>query len=81
MKIFINRSIPHNLEELKLINCKIHASTTYQLLETLNERSYIRKLALVKANLNEASIKVLVDYIRYQRFLIDLDISWNGLRP
>eukprot|EP00347_Sterkiella_histriomuscorum_P014450 403360819 len=50
------------------------------LIKMLNDRCYIRKLALVNAGLNDQSIKILVDFLKSSR-LTDLDISWNGLKP
>lgn len=58
------RPIPHHLEELKIVNCKIHTSTTQLLMEYLNEKASISKLGLVNANLNEVGIKSLIQLIK-----------------
>lgn len=41
----------------------------------------MRKLSLAGAQINEASLALLAEIVDHSRNLIDLDISWNGLRP
>ena len=70
------------MEELRIINCKISQNGSYKLLNTIYEgNSQLRKLSLAGANLNEQSLGLLAGIVTYVRSLIDLDISWNGIRP
>lgn len=41
----------------------------------------LKKLSLVRANLNVEAIEILSDIIARSKSLIELDISWNELRP
>ncbi|CDW89852.1 UNKNOWN [Stylonychia lemnae] len=80
LKPLIAKSLPYHLEELRIINCKISSTTTDELLNCLYDRCFLRKLALVNANLQESGMKTLINYLQESR-LTDLDISWNGLKP
>ena len=51
------------------------------LLTNLIERSYLRKLSLVEANLNEETMPVLCEFIQTNRCIEAIDISWNKMRP
>lgn len=79
--LITTNSVPHNLEELRLVNCKISAQATTAVLDALMHRSCLKKLGLVNACLKEPScLKKLIQFVRGSRYLIDLDISWNGLK-
>lgn len=52
----VRKRPPENLEVLRLSHCRINWKITKELLDNLKVRSYLRKLELVKANLNEFSI-------------------------
>lgn len=39
------------------------------------------KLALVNASITESNIKTLENLLKTQRYLIEIDISWNSLVP
>jgi Ran GTPase-activating protein (RanGAP) involved in mRNA processing and transport len=70
------------LEDLRLSHCRINWKTTQQLLTTLStQRCFLRKLQLVKANLNEFSTEILGDVLRFARSITHLDISWNAMAP
>jgi len=73
----MHKKFPNNLETLRLSHCKINWRTTQDLLMAVKQRSFLRQLELIKVNLNEFSIKVLVDVIKENRTLTHLDISWN----
>eukprot|EP00347_Sterkiella_histriomuscorum_P002614 403367462 len=77
----LKRTFPRNLEDLKITNCKIISSQTFQILKSIKENSYLRKLSLVKASLSDHCISMLCQILQSSRHLIDLDISWNSLRP
>ena len=78
LKPLFSKAFPNNLRELRIINCKIHCSVTEKLIQALNERSSLQRLALVNTNLSDSCMRELVEYIKDSR-LTDLDISWNGL--
>ena len=58
LKIF-----PNNLAVLKIERCQISREATLALVQTLQEKSYIRTLALVGVNLDEESIAELCVYL------------------
>jgi hypothetical protein len=50
LKTILNfRYLPYHLEELRLVNCKTSAQAISSLLEALEERNYLKRLALVNA--------------------------------
>jgi hypothetical protein len=52
---------------------------TFKLLSLLNEKSYVKKLGLVKANLSDGPCFFqLLKLIKESQFLSELDLSWNG---
>jgi len=70
------------LEELRIINCKISPKSTLKILQQIDEGNcQLRKLSLAGAQINENSLALLAEIVENSRNLIDLDISWNGLRP
>ena len=77
------KPIPHQLEELRLVNCgKLSPVVTCRLLDFLNEKSYIRKLSLVNAGISDdICLKKLSLLMHHSRVLTELDISWNRIRP
>ena len=81
MKVILQRGIPNHLEELRIENCKIDASTTKKLIEYLNIRCYTRKIALVQANLNDESFKSFCEFFVDSSNIKEIDISWNQLKP
>ena len=76
--IINEKSIPHHLEELRIINCKISSNAMAMLLDTLNRRNFIKRLSLVNANLgNENCISKLNTLIVNTRY----DSSQTCLLP
>jgi Ran GTPase-activating protein (RanGAP) involved in mRNA processing and transport len=50
LKIIVGlRYIPYHLEELRLVNCKISPQSMSVFLDVLEDRNYIKRLALVNA--------------------------------
>jgi len=76
----LKRPFPKNLEELRIVNCKISPVSTHKLLQAVSE-SQLKKLSLSGAQINEAGLDLLSGMLAHLRSLMDLDISWNGLRP
>ena len=63
------KAIPYQLEELRLVNC-VHMTslTASALLDGLNEKSFIKKLSLVNASINdEICVKKLATLISTSR--------------
>ena len=58
--------LDYQLDELRIVNCKISSSTTEQLLRNLRERSQLSKLHLVNANVSGATLNVLCDLLKTQ---------------
>lgn len=56
-------------------------SISFQMLEILTEKSYLKRLGLVNAKLNHDSFLMLCDYVRLSNDLIEIDLSWNQLTP
>lgn len=84
MRILLaNKRIPKQLEALRIMNCfKMSTVVTSRLLDALIDKSYIKRLSLVSAQINnEICISKLITFIKNSKFLTELDISWNGIRP
>lgn len=78
----MERPMPKNLDELRIINCKISPVSIHKILSTLEcGNSHLRRLSLAGVGLNELGLDMLAEIVDHVRSLIDLDISWNGLRP
>jgi len=77
---FFQRKIPKNIDEFRLIECKISSSVIDDLLRGLAS-SQIRKVALAEANINKSNVGHIFDLVSQSRHLIELDISWNSLSP
>ena len=75
----LHRPAPHALEELRIENCKISTHFVNTILEELRDRCPLRKLALVRAKLNEISLMLLTEIVEVYPFLVAIDISWNEL--
>ena len=71
----MERRIPYNLEELKLIDCKIHAAQISQLMNQLTEHSQIKKLALVGVHHNIRSFDALVEFVEASETIQEIDLS------
>ena len=67
--------------ELHLIEAKCRESATELLLDNMKERTYLRKLSLVRSSINDKSFKSLVGLVKTAKMLTSLDISWNKLVP
>jgi len=54
--LFTLKNVPLHLEELRLVNCgKISSLATQRVLDAITEKSYIKKLSLVAASMNDDS--------------------------
>lgn len=76
----LQRARPLNLDELHLYFCRINWQVTQQLLELLKEKTLLKRLSLVKANLNGITMQTIAEILGKARSLTDLDISWNEIK-
>ena len=74
------RKAPQNLNEFRLIQCKILSGTLDDIMCTLAS-SHVRKLALVDININDGNLSHILKLVAESRYLVELDISWNSLSP
>lgn len=82
----LERKAPNHLLELRLANCKLSRNITEEILETLTIEYQIKKLSLVNANiscsmLGGTAIKSLKNLIENSNYLVELDLSYNELKP
>lgn len=49
-------------------------------LDVLEDRNYIKRLALVNASINDVNLKKIIPFIKSSRYLVELDLSWNSFR-
>ena len=74
------KRLPNHLEELNLIDCRIHSSLLNRLVDLLNESgTQMRKLGLVNTNHSEASFAKLLTFVETSEYLQELDVSWSKL--
>lgn len=81
INLLFERRLPHHLEELKIIDCKINQTLIQQLLDALLKKSQIKKFALVNAMHSELTFDKLVAYVGQSEYLRELDVSWSTVRP
>lgn len=76
---FLERAFPAHLEECHLVDCKLGPLLAGNLVQRLARDCKLRKLSLVKTELNDTNTDHLKLIVRDAPFLIHLDISWNEL--
>ena len=60
LKPLFKKKIPFHLNEVRIANCKISIGIYSQLLQTINQKSYLRSLALIQAQLSEECFTHLI---------------------
>ena len=75
LKPILLKRIPHQLEELKLIDVKISPSMITFLMDSLIEQSQVSKLALVSATHTAESFDKTMEFIATSEKLEDIDMS------
>jgi hypothetical protein len=50
------------------------------LINIFHSRNYLKRLGLVNLAMTEGALKQLTPFIQNSRYLIELDLSWNGFR-
>ena len=82
MRPLMEKRIPYNLEELKLIDCQMTGSHVSRLIELLIETDcQLRSLAIVNANHTDNSFEKITTFVQEAEKLEDLDLSWSKLPP
>ena len=72
---------PQNLAILKIERCKISKEATLDLVKSLQNKNYIRTLALVGVSFDLESIKEICAYLQKKPYVEDIDLSDNRLDP
>lgn len=73
--------IPHHMEELQLVDCKLGATLIEQLMDSLmDNHARLNKFALVRPNHSESSWAKVVQFVGGSAMLESLDLSWSGVR-
>lgn len=74
------RPFPFNLDELRIINCRVKPVIIQKLLKPIPDTK-LRRLALVGAGIDTNTFSHILDLLTKSGTLIELDISWNLLGP
>ena len=75
------KRLPHHLEELKIIDCKINSTLISQLMISLLEKSQLRSLALVNVHHSPESFELVTRYVEESEYLREIDLSWTIIMP
>ncbi len=73
--------MPENLEYLRLSHCKMPRIAVSNLLETIRDKCFLRKLELVKIGLYGDNVEQLSNIVKQSRSITHFDISWNHFVP
>jgi len=77
----VEKRSPNHLEELRIEKCKMGSNICGKLIDMLNERSFLKKLALVDVGLDDHCVDNLCGYLCYSFNLEELDISSAAVSP
>jgi hypothetical protein len=69
------RRAPYHLEELKLIDLKVSPIVSHNLLNSLQQKCYLRKLALINVQISQ-NFAQLLTYIEECQYLEFLTLNW-----
>lgn len=75
------RYFPNNLSEIRFEHCQIASDSIVVLLESMKERNYVKRLALVGVFLDPRCVNSLVEVITLANYLEDLDLSMVKAMP
>ena len=78
--IFIKK-VPNHLQELQIIDCKIHCVQIEEMLDLMASECQINHFALVNVHHSDASFSKLCEYVTESHRLRELNVSWQCLRP
>lgn len=75
------KRLPHHLEELKIIDCKVNSTLISQLMNSLLTKSQLRSFSLVKVHHSPESFDLVTRYVEESEHLREIDLSWNIIQP
>ena len=75
----LHRGMGDNLQEFRLVSCQTNSHILENMLHEMSLNCNLQKLGLVEAQLTNVHMEYLVEIIISNRFLQDLDLSWNEL--
>ena len=75
------RAAPNHLEELSIIDIKLSPTLIEELIVQLENKSRVKKLALVNMSHSEHSFLMLKDFFKTNQNLKEVDISWSNVTP
>ena len=75
------RAAPNHLEELSIIDIKLSPTLIEELVVMLENKSRVKKLALVNMSHSEHSFLMLTDFFKTNQNLKEVDISWSNVTP
>lgn len=82
LKPILIKPDPHNLKELRLVNCVTSESIMENLINFIvEERVNLRTLSLVRMQITRRSMDRVATLVAKSENLEDLDLSWNNLLP
>lgn len=76
MPALMQRKLPYNMQEFRLIDCKITLAVSAKLIDMIADGSTLQKLALVNVNLSERSVETITKYTQQSKHIEELDLSW-----
>ena len=80
IKDLLERPKPYNLSTLRIINCKIAAQHTRDLIKLIRETNHLKVLGLVNCRIDDNSMSELGMVLQESTRMQELDISWNVLK-
>lgn len=81
LSTMFEKIFPSNLATLKIERCQISKEATLLLVRSLQEKCYIRTLALVGVSFDQESIREMCAYLVKKPYVEDLDLSNNRVNP
>lgn len=75
----LRRSVPNNLDELRLIGIRTVPLITGKIMESLSDGCHLRRLSIVNGELSDITVRHMCNVVKNARFLIELNISANNI--
>ena len=75
------KQFPNHLQELRISNCRMSPQVTSDLINAISTKCYLKSLEIAKAPISKELMNKIADYASHSKYLEELDISWNSLRP
>lgn len=77
----LEKRLPHHMEELKIIDCRINSTLISQLINCLLSRSQLRALSLVNVHHSPESFELVTRFMTENEFIKEIDLSWSIVKP